>query len=132
MRLKILDVRHSGGEIYDYVNLKLVNDEFFELKKGAMFRITPLPHLTGRFGTMVFPERIVDRYHSGRLGMDDIFNEWKDVAIFLEVLATDRFSGGMKFFRSPLYRKSDIRNGIFKGKDHDVIIAQSRTRGGRP
>ncbi|WP_147110163.1 hypothetical protein [Tateyamaria sp. syn59] len=132
LRMRIKDVRHTGGTIFDYINLELVNNEFFMFAAGSMFRITPLPHKTARFSTDVFPEGIQKKYRDGVLGMDDLFNEWAGAEMFLEVIATDRFSGGMKFFRSPLYTKKDIRRGVFKGKIHDCIHKQTRTIGTKP
>lgn len=91
------------------------------LKKGSAIRLTPLPHETKYFERGIFPQRVKDKYAEGSLTLDDLFDEFEDVNVFLQITATDMYSGATKFFESRRYTKNDIRNGVFRGAKFDVV-----------
>lgn len=126
VRLGIKDILHSGGKIWDYIDLDLASNEFFILKKGIMFRITPVAHRTKAFSSDLYPPEIREKFETGQLSLDDIFKEYDNVKLFIEAIATDRFSGGAKYFRSKEYTKRDIRKGVFWGNDHMAIHQQKK------
>ena len=126
IQLKIKDKLNNGGSLWDYVDIYGSGGGYFVLRKGSMFRITPTAHSTNGFSRESFPAEIRDKYENGTLTLDDVFYNYKEVRLFIEVIATDRFSGGAKYFRSKEYTKHDIRNGVFKGRDHLSIHRQAR------
>lgn len=126
VRLKIKDILQNGGTLWDFMDLETSGKEFFVLKKGSMFRVTPVVHRTLGFSRTIFPAHIQKLYEEQTLSLDDIFNEFHDVRVFIEVIATDRFSGGAKYFRSKEYSRNDIRNGVFWGNEHLVLHKQKR------
>ncbi|MEM9059026.1 MAG: hypothetical protein AAGD13_01065 [Pseudomonadota bacterium] len=125
VRLRVKDILKSGGRRWDYIDIAIINKDFFYFSKDSMLLITPLPHKTERFGGSMFPKEIRESYQNGTLTFDELFSVYDEIAIYVELIATDRFSGGAKFFRSKDYSKPDVRQGIFKGKDHKVIHKQS-------
>ncbi|MDV7145938.1 hypothetical protein R3X27_24950 [Tropicimonas sp. TH_r6] len=126
VRLKIKDILNNGGKLWDFMDLSVSDSEYFILRKGSMFRITPLSQTTSGFSRPMFPSEIREKYEQGVLTLDDLFSNYEEMRMFIEVIATDRFSGGAKYFRSKEYSKRDIRNGVFKGRNHLSIHRQSK------
>jgi hypothetical protein len=126
VRLKITDILQNGGKIPDFVEVAVSSNEFFILGKGAMFRVTPMVSLTEGFERELFSEHIRNKFRDGILTLDDLFEEYKEISIFLEVIGTDRFSGGAKYYRSKEYSKYDVRTGVFIGSNHLSIHKQAK------
>ena len=126
VRLRIVDILQNGGTLPDFVLVAVSSNEFFILGKGVMFRVTPRVDLTEGFSDELYPSSIRRKFADGLLTLDDIFEEYTDVRIFVEAIGTDRFSGGAKYFRSKEYTKHDIRNGVFWRNDHLRIHKQAR------
>ena len=126
VRLKITDILQNGGKIADFVEVAVSSNEFFILGKGAMFRVTPMVSLSEGFDRDLFSDNIRNKFRDGVLTLDDLFEEYNEIKIFLEVIGTDRFSGGAKYYRSKEYSKHDIRTGVFKGSNHLSIHKQAR------
>lgn len=126
VRMKIKDILQNGGTLWDYMDIVVSDTEYFVLKKGIMFRVTPVAHRTSGFSQAVFPSNIRQRYKEENLTLDDLFDQYEEIRIFMEVIATDRFSEGAKYFRSKEYSKHDIRNGVFRGNNHLSIHKQTK------
>ncbi|MCF8468016.1 MAG: hypothetical protein K9G33_11480, partial [Sneathiella sp.] len=118
MRMKIKDILQSGGKLTDFIEIAVKDTEYFVMKKGSMFRVTPLAHLSSAFSESKFPSSLQEKFANNTITLDDVFEEYKDAKIYMEVIATDKFSGGAKYFRSREYERRDIRNGVFLKKDH--------------
>ena len=124
-RMKIKDILNSGGKLWDYMNISLAGDDFYILKKGSMFRLTPRLELTKYFQSPIFSDSIREKSIDKKLTFEDIFQEYSDVKIFIEAIGVDSISGGTKYFRSKEYTRFDFRNGVFHGKKHLQIHKQT-------
>lgn len=124
VKIMIKDILQNGGTIWDLLDVPVSNNEYFVLRTEEMFRVTPIFEKTKLFSKLMFSKSIVEKYEKGVLTLDDFFDEYKDVRIYLEVIGTDRFSGGSKYFRSKEFTKQDVRWGVYKGNDPLVIHKQ--------
>lgn len=114
VRLKIHDLMRQGDDIWNNYDIPTKSNEFFILTKGQRHRITPLIHQSPDFQREIFPNSIRQKAVERKLSMDDIFEVYPSSRLFLELVATDRFSGGAKYFTSPDYGLHEIKDGVFE------------------
>ena len=122
LRLRVRDVRRNGGRLWDSSYVRLRNDELFVLPPGGMVRLSPLPEETTDFDSLLFDVAIREKRRQGTLSLDDVFDAYSDVDLIVQVIATDAFSRCTRVLESKHYRRSDIRNGVFR-KQHPVVVA---------
>ncbi len=130
--LIINDPLKRGNNIQNIYKLNAGSGDLFILRPGSVRRIGIMPHLS--FGLKDSPllGEIPLKLEEQSLDMDDVFQEYPDAKIKINVIGVDIFSNAVRVFESKMYELSDIRNGVFRGSDMRIypIVTTENPWGG--
>lgn len=124
VRLAIKDIRRVGSTYTNFYTLELSNSEYFLVRRDESFVITPRPDLSPTLSE-VPSDDITRGLEDGTLTMDDIYRSYPHSRIYIQMIATDRFSASLRYFRSKRYFERDVRSGAFKPYTLDIVAEDS-------
>ena len=120
VRLAIKDIRRIGSTYTTFYTLELSNPEYFLVRQGESFVIVPRPDKSSILSE-VPDEGIRRSLAEGVLTLDDIYDTYPHARVYVQMIATDRFSTSLRYIRSKRYFDRDIRTGAFRPKTLDVV-----------
>lgn len=123
-----ISINREGTTNYTY--LKLGNDnrlpvmygkahQFKNLESRCAHKLTIRFSPTGltEFKKNFYAKSIQDKAKTGKLSLDDIFNEYgENVSLTIFTYGNDSLTGARRMFCSPDYDISSVKNGIYKMK----------------
>jgi len=112
-RIRIFDIKRSGGKLWDTYDLTIRGNHLMRFKNNTMLRYSIHTHLTERFDRKIFGDDINKLRAERTLTLDHFFEKYERVEVYIEALATDRFSGARKYFTSKRLKEEDVVTGVF-------------------
>lgn len=126
-----LDISNSGTEIFVTDFPGSMSHKFKDYSNIKTLTLYPSKSMNNELSKRIYPKRIQKYAKKGKIGIQDIFEEYGNNALItIYLYGNDKTTGARKMYKSPGYTINEVQEGEFLGSKKIKIpfIGRAKTK----